>query len=108
MENQEEINRRQIEDTKKRDAEVVRLQQEIKREKERQGHGARTQQDRETRKRLKREDLSFRNQAERLNGAQDGSYCHVLGRYTIRTKVTPLMHSTPGSLYTRHIPRAAY
>ena len=27
--------------------------------------------------------------------------CHVLGRYTIRTKVTPLMHSTPGSLYTR-------
>ena len=27
--------------------------------------------------------------------------CHVLGRYTTRTKVTPPMHSTPGSLYTR-------
>lgn len=71
---QEEINKKQIEEMKRREVEIGRLEQDFKQAKERQELEARAQQERQTRERLERAELSLRDQAERLRRAEDRSY----------------------------------
>lgn len=81
---QEEINKKQIEEMKRREMEIGRLEQDFKQAKERQELEARAQQERQTRERLERAELSLRDQAERLRRAEDRSYQEWLSRRDFR------------------------
>lgn len=81
---QEEINKKQIEEMKRREMEIGRLEQDFKQAKERQELEARAQQERQTRERLERAELSLIDQAERLRRAEDRSYQEWLSRRDFR------------------------
>lgn len=83
---QEEMNKKQKEDLKRREMEMERLEQEFKQAKEKQALEARAQQDRETRERLERAELSLRDQADRLRRAEDRPYQEWLSERDFRRK----------------------